>query len=183
MGTLQVCGCKMTRVVKTVHLCSEQGTQSPESPQVSLPGTPRESISGHLGSGSVRIFYYAICSRWVVTQLPFQSFKTIDPRLWQAKDQLHIILAFKTSWCIRTVPRSVNTRGKGKQKLSKIIYSYTIRYRWMFTHAVSKFKNGRMWWAQNQLHISLQTLPDSWCTCMGPNSYDMRGKEDRNWSE
>ena len=85
----------MTRAVKTVHLYSEQGTQIPESPQVSLPGTPCESISGQLGSGSVRIIYYAICSRWVLTQLPFQSFKTVDPRLWQATNQLHIILVFQ----------------------------------------------------------------------------------------
>lgn len=61
MGTLQVCGCKMTRAVKTIHLCSEQGTQIPESPQVSLPGTPCGSISGQLSSGSVKIIYYAIC--------------------------------------------------------------------------------------------------------------------------
>ena len=44
----------MTRAVKTVYLCSEQGTQIPESPQVSLPGTPCELISGQLGSETVK---------------------------------------------------------------------------------------------------------------------------------
>ena len=112
----------MTHVVKTVHLCSEQGTQSPESPQVSLPGTPSEPISGHLGSGSVRIFYYAICSRWVLTQLPFQSFKTVDPpRLWQAKNQLHIILAFKTyQFMMHTHgPKKCKYEGQRKTEIVK----------------------------------------------------------------